>query len=102
MFRDNEYVANSAYIPHTKSHEHYIALSFHRFGETIDAGVISFRFLAGKDNSGIFCISTGVTNTYGKYYSPYYFGEVIPWTLHLGMTIPGIMMVSTILTLISI
>ena len=50
MFGDNESVVNSASIPHTKLHNRYIALSFHRVRRTIVAGVVSYRFLSGKDN----------------------------------------------------
>ena len=50
MFGDNESVVNSASIPHTKLHKRHIALSFHRVREAITAGVMSYRFLLGKDN----------------------------------------------------
>ena len=50
MFGDNESVVNSASIPHAKLHKRYIALSFHRVREAIASGVISFRYLSGKDN----------------------------------------------------
>ena len=50
MFGDNESVVNSASIPHAKLHKRHIALSFHRVRESIAAGVMTFRFLAGKDN----------------------------------------------------
>ena len=50
MFGDNESVVNSVSIPHTKLHKRHIALSFHRVREAIAAGVISYKFLPGKDN----------------------------------------------------
>ena len=50
MYGDNELVVNIASIPHAKLHKRYIALSFQRVREAIAAGVMSFRFLAGKDN----------------------------------------------------
>ena len=50
MFGDNESVVNSALIPHAKLHKRHMALSFHRVREAIAAGVMSFRFLAGKYN----------------------------------------------------
>ena len=51
MFGDNVSVYNSDSMPHDKLHRRHIDLSLHRVREVIAAGVISFRFLAGKDNS---------------------------------------------------
>ena len=50
MFVDNESFINSTSIPHAKLYKRHIVLSFHRAREAIAAGVMSFRFLSGKDN----------------------------------------------------
>ena len=50
MFGDTESVVNSASIPHSKLHTLYIVLPFHRVRESIAAGVMTFKCLAGKDN----------------------------------------------------
>ena len=50
MFGENEYVVNSTFIRHTKLHKQHIALSSHRVRAAITAGVVPFKFLAGKDN----------------------------------------------------
>ena len=51
MFGDNVSVYNSDSKSHDKFHRRHIDISLHRVREVIAAGVISFRFLAGKDNS---------------------------------------------------
>ena len=50
MFGNNEYVVNSACAPQAKLHKRHVFLSFHRVREAIAAGVVTFRFIQGKDN----------------------------------------------------
>ena len=50
MFGNNKSVVNSAPISHAKLHKRYMAFSFHTVREVIDAGIMSYRFLPGKDN----------------------------------------------------
>ena len=50
MFGDNESVVNSACAPQAKLHKRHVFLSFHRVREAIAAGVMTFRFIQGKDN----------------------------------------------------
>ena len=50
MFVDDESVVNSASIPHAKLHKRHIDLSLYKVREAVAAGVISYRFLPGKDN----------------------------------------------------
>ena len=50
IFGDNKSVVNSASVPHAKLHKRHIAISFCRVREAIAGGVVSFRFLAGKNN----------------------------------------------------
>ena len=50
MFGDNESVVNSASMPHAKLHKRHVYLSFHRVREAIAAGILTYRYLSGKDN----------------------------------------------------
>ena len=50
IFGDNKSVVNSSSLADTKLHKHHIILSFRRVREAITAGVITFKFLVGKDN----------------------------------------------------
>ena len=50
MFGDNESVVNSASTPHAKLHKRHVYLSFHRVREAIAAGILTYRYLPGKDN----------------------------------------------------
>ena len=50
MFGDNESVVNSAGAPQAKLHKRHVFLSFHRVREAIAAGVMTFRYIQGKDN----------------------------------------------------
>ena len=50
MFGGNESIVNSASILYAKLHKRYISLSFHRVREAVAAGVMTFKFLAGKEN----------------------------------------------------
>ena len=50
MFGDNKSVVNSASTPHAKLHKRHVYLSFHRVREAIAAGILTYRYLPGKDN----------------------------------------------------
>ena len=50
MFGDNESVVNSASMPHAKLHKRHVYLAFHRVREAIAAGILTYRYLPGKDN----------------------------------------------------
>ena len=58
MFGDNDLVINSASAPHANLHKRHIVLSFHRVREAITAGVISFRYLSGKDSPHRYSLQT--------------------------------------------
>ena len=50
MFGDNGSVFSSASIPPAKLQKCHVALSFHIFREAITEGIMTFTFLAEKDN----------------------------------------------------
>ena len=50
MFRDNERVVNSSYLPHTKLHKHHPALSFHCIREAITSKMVQFHHIPGVIN----------------------------------------------------
>jgi len=47
---DNESVINSAAIPHSKMHERWVALSYHRVRYAVAAGIVNIHHIAGKKN----------------------------------------------------
>ena len=47
---DNELVINSAAIPHSKMYKRWVALSYHRVGYAVAAGIINIHHIAGKKN----------------------------------------------------
>ena len=50
MFGDNESVVNSACAPQAKLHKRHVFLSPPRVREAIAAGIMTFRYIQGKDN----------------------------------------------------
>ena len=49
-FGDNESVVNSACAPQAKLQKRHVFLSFNRVREAIAAGIMTFRYIQGKDN----------------------------------------------------
>jgi len=47
---DNKLVINSAAIPHSKMHEHWVALSHHRVRHAVASGAVNIHHIAGKKN----------------------------------------------------
>ena len=50
VFGDIKLVANSASTPHAKLHKQHTALSFHPVHEPVDAKIIGFYFIEGKNS----------------------------------------------------
>ena len=51
VFGDNESVINSAAIPHSKMHERWVALSYHRVRWAVAAGIINIHHVSSKENA---------------------------------------------------
>jgi len=51
VFGDNEYVVNSAAIPHSKMHKRWVALSYHRVRRAVAAGIINIHHVPSKESS---------------------------------------------------
>jgi len=51
VFGDNESVINSAAIPHSKMHKHWVALSYHRVRWAVAAGIINVHHVSSKENA---------------------------------------------------
>jgi len=47
---DNEQVIHSAAIPHSKMHERWVALSYHRVRCAVALGIVNVHHIAGKKN----------------------------------------------------
>jgi hypothetical protein len=55
MFGDNKYVVDSSMQVNSKLHKRLKMLSFHRVREATAAGIVTFHFLSGDDNSTNIC-----------------------------------------------
>jgi len=51
VFGNNEFIVNSAAVPHSKMNKRWVALSYHRVRWAVTAGIINVHHVSSKENS---------------------------------------------------